>query len=299
MSFKKSKFYEGLVPEQYSFITGINETVEEKTLIKPHTRYIMAATDYSDGISTRKLGLSTDGFGHGRLPYDGTSLYSGYGRGMGIFQLYGSATNFSTYFATIFPQAPSYPANTVNSWDQWAFSSATKTNLTTFNGPGGNPVNTQLPCHVFYNGFDILTDNQFLEGLWNIASVGTPAPLIQQGIAPTISSTPGSGVLSGFYGYCYTVIDANKNESQPSPLLATGNLASNKVILTVTPTGITQGVWTTIRIYRTLTNTVAVAASQNPTFYYVPGLDTTLTGAGSYTIPTDNTPDSTLIFPTN
>src|SRR5258708_27093339 len=129
MVMKKSKFWEGLTPEQYSYIAGINETVEDKTLIRPHTRYLIASTDYSDGISLRKLGISTDGFGYGRLPYDGTGLYSGFARGMGIFQLQGNATNFSTYFTKIFPTTPSFPAQSTSSLDQWAFNSSTKTNI--------------------------------------------------------------------------------------------------------------------------------------------------------------------------
>ena len=166
----------------------------------------------------------------------------------------------------------------------------------TFNGPSGNPVNTQLPCHQFYNSIDITTDNQFFE-YWGNDGTAVPMPLIQQGIAPTYA-TSGTG-LTGYYAYCWTLVDANGNESQPSPLLATSLLANNGIILTIPASGITNiGNWTTIRIYRTLTNVATVVATSNPTFYHVPGLDTNLSGLPQ-TIAVDNVPDSTLQLPNN
>ena len=199
MAFRPSKFHEGLIPEQFSFITGINETVEEKTLIRPHTRYIMAATDYADGISFRKLGLSTDGMGYGRLPFDDTVFASGYGRGMGIFQLYGGANYFASYFATPFPTGSPYASTSVNELAQWSFT-GTKTSLATLTGPTNNPVNTQLPCHVFANYLDIITDNQFLNAIWNLSGTITNAPLIQQPTAPAlaVSSTNPLAYISQF-----------------------------------------------------------------------------------------------------
>lgn len=294
---KKGPFWQGLTPEQYSYIAGINETVEDKTLIRPHTRYLIASTDYSDGISLRKLGLSTDGLGYGRLPYDGTGINSGFARGMGIFQIQGSASNFSTYFTNIFPTGPTYPTNSVSSWDQWAFNSTTKTNIGSFNGRGSSPVGIALPCHVFTNGVDVLTDFMQMEGAWNVSGTTTPGKLIQQPTnAPTLGT--GSGNLSGYYAYCYTLIDINGNESQPSPLVASGNLSSNNVAVSFTLAGVTGigTIWVTARIYRTQpTETVAVSASNNPTFYHVPGIDVTLlAGTTSYTSSADNVSDLIL-----
>lgn len=194
MAFRPSKFHEGLIPEQFSFITGINETLEEKTLIRPHTRYIMAATDYSDGVSFRKLGLSTDGVGYGRLPFDDTAFASGYGRGMGIFQLYGGATNFASYFATPFPTGSPYANTSVNELAQWNFN-GTKTSLATLTGPSNNPVNTQLPCHVYANYLDIITDNQYLNSIWNLNNAVTNAPLIQQPAAPSLAASTATAFL--------------------------------------------------------------------------------------------------------
>lgn len=289
---KKSKFWEGLTPEQYSYITGINETVEDKTLIRPHSRYIMASTDYSDGVSLRKLGLSSDGFGYGRLPYDGTGIYSGFARGMGIFQLQGNASNFATYFTQIVPTTMPYATTSASSWDQWGFSSVTKTNIGTYTGRASAPFSNALPCHVYSNFVDSMTDFMQLNGAWDISGTTTPAPLIQQG--PIAVLTTGSGVLSGYYAWCYTFVDANGNESQPSPLVASGNLSSNSGLLAITPgANITQAVWAKIRIYRTVTNSAAVTASGNPIFSYVYGLDVIITGSSTYNV-TDNTPDTSL-----
>ena len=294
---KKSSFWTGLTPEQYSFIDGLNETVEDKTLIRPHTRYVRASTDYAQGISFRKLGVSSDGLGICRLPLAGPAVLSGFGRGMGIFQFGGQSTTFMTYFATPFPTSPAFPKHTVNELDTFLFSTGNVVTSFTLNGPTGNPLKTSLPCHVFTNFVDAITDYQFFKGYWTISGTATQAPIIQQGIAPTLAPAAG-GALNNSYAYCYTFVDANGNESQPSPLGTIDSLVNNKVTITVTPTGITQGVWTIIRIYRTLENAATVVATSNPTFYNVPGLDTAVTGAGSYTI-TDNVLDSVLQLPTN
>lgn len=189
-TFRKSKFYNALIPEQFSFITGINETVEEKTLIRPHTRYIMAATDYADGISFRKLGLSTDGFGYFRTPFNVPNA----SRGMGIFNLFGGADNFLTYSSVPFPTSPAYANNSTSLVDQYNYLNG-ESLLATLIGPSANPVNTQLPCHVFSNFVDILCDYQFLNGIWNnpISGIGNLVPLIQQPATPILAI--GSGTV--------------------------------------------------------------------------------------------------------
>ncbi len=167
----------------------------------------------------------------------------------------------------------------------------------------GNTVNTSTV--VLYNSSGVFQTTMAFNGSGNsqVASAEYMDIFVVSGITYLfISDTTNQRIdvfqnddLNGFYAWCFTLVDASLNESQPSPL-AQVYLVNQQAKLTINLNGLQQTAnnWTTIRIYRTLSSLVPEVATANPTFNYVPGLDITInSGTSTYTV-IDAIPDVQL-----
>lgn len=172
--------------EEYAYIMGVNQSVDEKMLIRPHTRYLMASTDVADGVSFRRLGVSTDGFGYGRTGFDAHGIYSGRGRGLAIFQFLTSTTpeKFGTVFAGY--NGGSNEEKTITAWTTAATAS------TATLGTQTNSSFPSLPTHTQFNGFDMVAD---LNNLYKTDGANVFINLIQQPLAPSVVAVASAGYV--------------------------------------------------------------------------------------------------------
>lgn len=295
--YRPSVFMDNYPLEEYQYIAGIDESRDEKHLIYFTRRRMFAYTDQSDGITYRKGSVATDGLGLFRFVGTGGNNPNP-NRVIGLYQ---SSFNSSYALASIYIMPPSPTNNFVQIFSAQLSFPQYPSNISKTSGSFSAPF-PFLSCVAHLNSYDVYTDGFWFTKL-NGPTVSTSSDVIIDISQFTITPTAyGAGILNGFYAYAITLVDANNNETNPSYFNGAlngsvnfSNATNNTINMTIdigTVYDTAAQNFSKIRVYRTLTNSSAPSASQNPTMYLVNTINI-VAGTHAYSFA-DNNSDASI-----